>query len=122
MTNRDSEPEDVQRALATQQREQILDAIVSNYTSPTDSSRESAQNIAHLYARAQRDYWDNNPEADEADVLRQVWTDALVQAATENDWNTLKQAIGFDIVDFSDRPTVVSQQRVIALLNLTKFL
>lgn len=119
---RDLEHEDIQRVFASHQLHTALGRIIKEYANPTDTSQEKAQDVAKRYAIARREYWDKNARDEDATLLRQIWTDALVHAATEDNWSTLRQAIGFDIIEYGDRSTPIAQQRSTALLNLMKLL
>ena len=118
---RETKPTNMQKLLASQQVDDILGKIVIEYTKPTNVSRNYAQDVGRRYAIAQRDYWDNQSEIPDYRAMRQIWTDALVKAATENDWDTMKLAIEFDISTLSEIATPLNQLRSIALTNLINF-
>lgn len=121
MHNEGLSNETVQKIISSQQLHHILDIIVEHYTHPTRRSRSQAKFIARWYAITQRDYWAYNTHIRGHQIYRQIWTDALVLAATQNDWSTLEQAMTFDQVN-SNPYTQDGQQRFYALENLSQLL
>lgn len=122
MSEREFDTKHLQQIAAIYQLQEILSRMVNDYTAIRNSSRHDARAIGREYAIAQRDYWGAHIANPHAQILRQIWTTALVKAGTENDWTNIKQAMKFDIVAFQDSSRPSSRQWSVALSNLIKLL
>ena len=122
MEQKESSMEDVRRAIVLQNLKHTMDIIVQEYTNPIHMSTQDARQDIRKYAVMQRDYWDNSPPGPNTTALRQVWTDALVYAGAENNWNVMKEAVRFDIENFQNLQTARGQQLAAAFSNLTHLL
>lgn len=114
--------EDIRRALALQQVRQILNILVRDYIDPNDRTQDDARQAATRYAAVQRDYWENNSSVKGSGAYKQIWTDALVQIATEGNWQSIKTAVEFDAINFREKPTVTNQAIYLSLSNLAQLL